>query len=340
MATIDYSSRLHEAMAGHGNPRRVLTPLRKQLLRDLHDVPLLTHLATVSHLSSDALQRELAPLVAAHLLSVHNGIYHPTFLVTNQAETERVTTHAARMAGRLAEYLLQHWDVMISASHALTVVQQTSFAHMAFFLVGDRLLDIGLLDALAGMGTLMPPAPARPSTDDPTARFYLWMIEGRADQLGKYGQRAIALRLPDWYLLTFGQYRINGHVNTSRAALEAAAEAAREDHPTLPPWELGGMLNISTFTQAESGYWTATTHQYAADLAAIYQAEELALRQLYASLHASSYAPHSFGEFFCWYDHVAYACAIDMLAEAGVLVIPDQRYAAAIWYEETQTKAF
>src|SRR5262249_57923000 len=93
------------------------------------------------------------------------------------------------------------------------------------------------------------------------------------------------------------------------------------------------------FTQAESEHWTASMQKYANDLVAIYYAQEPELRQLYGSLQASTYAPHGFGEFFCWYDHVAYAYAIDMLAEAGGLVIPDQRYTAAIWYEQTQMKA-
>ncbi len=39
---------------------------------------------------------------------------------------------------------------------------------------------------------------------------------------------------------------------------------------------------------------------------------------------------YGFGEFLCWYDHVAYAHAIDILADAGVLSIPEYRFIAAL----------
>lgn len=66
----------------------------------------------------------------------------------------------------------------------------------------------------------------------------------------------------------------------------------------------------------------------------MYHDIEISLRQLYASLQASAYAPHGFGEFSCWYVHVAYAHAIDVLAELDKLSIPAQGFAAAVWYEE------
>jgi hypothetical protein len=72
----------------------------------------------------------------------------------------------------------------------------------------------------------------------------------------------------------------------------------------------------------------------------IYQDHEDLLRQLHATLHASIYAPYGFSEFFCWYDHVAYAHAIDVLASADVLSIPEHRFTAALWYEGPEANSF
>jgi hypothetical protein len=87
--------------------------------------------------------------------------------------------------------------------------------------------------------------------------------------------------------------------------------------------------------------WDALALDLARGLVDLYRGEAAALRDLYASCAASRYLPEStgFGEFFCWYDHVAYAHAIDELARQGRLLIPAERYSAMLWFEHPE-KAF
>jgi hypothetical protein len=73
----------------------------------------------------------------------------------------------------------------------------------------------------------------------------------------------------------------------------------------------------------------------------VYKQRESRLRQIYGTLRAALYAPpHGFGEFLCWYDHVAYASAIDSLAAAGAVSIPAERFAAALWHEDPARAIF
>jgi len=53
-------------------------------------------------------------------------------------------------------------------------------------------------------------------------------------------------------------------------------------------------------------------------------------------IKSGEYAPHSLGEFVCWYAHIAYCSAIDNLESTEVIRIPQARYQAAIWYREQE----
>ena len=46
------------------------------------------------------------------------------------------------------------------------------------------------------------------------------------------------------------------------------------------------------------------------------------IKSAYHTLKSGRYAPHSLGEFICWYAHVAYASAIQILEERGVISTP------------------
>jgi hypothetical protein len=60
-------------------------------------------------------------------------------------------------------------------------------------------------------------------------------------------------------------------------------------------------------------------------------AREAELRELFGSLRAAQLPGTSFGEFFCWYDHVIYAHAIDELVKAGLIMMPPACFTAVIW---------
>lgn len=332
--------RLHAIMAGNGDPYSVLTPLRKGLLHALHDGLSVPDLATAFGISTADVERELEPLVAANLAQKRSGHYQPAFFIANATETLRVAANARDTGHVLAQRLLQQWDEIEVTYEQLAVSRSGEFRHLAFLFVGDMILDIGLLDALARDETLMPPAPARPSPGHPEARYYFWMIEGTPDQLGRYGQRATTLPWQHWYLLTFGQYQIDGVHNAAREMLEVKAAEVLAANLTDGPEALAEHLNIPAVNQTDAYRWQQCAKSYANDLLSVYRERENALKQLYASLHASTYALYGFGEFLCWYDHVAYAHAIDILADAGVLSIPEYRFIAALWYDKSEENGF
>ena len=324
---------LHGIMAGRGDPYAVLTPLRLRLLRALHGGATLADLAAEAGLSPGRVRAELAPLRAAHLVAGDGDRPRPAFVVAPAAETRRVAAHADEVGRLLATRLLDRWPAIEAAYRELALAAALPLSEVAFLLVGDRILDVGLLDALARDGRLMPPAPARPSPGHPDARYYLWLIEGEHDQLGRYGQRATTLPWPGWELLTFGQYTRGDAPNTARDALEAAARAAVAAGDGGMPDALATYLGVPLVGREDAGRWWALARERADDLLTVYREQEPALRRLYGELGASAYLPADFGEFFCWYDHLAYAAAIDALAASGVFVIRPERYTAAVWQE-------
>ncbi len=312
-------------------PYKVLTPLRKQLLRAFHENPSFTSVAEIAELDREMLQGELLPLIASHLIDRQGDTCRPTFFIADAVETERVVAHASEMGRQLAAYLLQRWSELTNQAQKLKVSKDHAFSSLAFLLVGDRVLDTGLLDALARDAVLMPSAPYRPGPDTPDARYYFWMIEGSDEQTGRYGQNAISLPWEAWQLLTFGQYTLGGQRNDARQKFEQAACNLLDENPGLTPDALAQRLGIPAIDQADAWEWTQQTRSVTNDLVTQYWRNQSTIRQIYSTLQASSYAPYGFGEFFCWYDHIAYASAIDQLAAAGELCIPDQRFVAALW---------
>jgi len=156
---------LHAIMAGNGNPYGVLTPIRKSLLRALHDNLSISDLAATFGMSTGDVEAELTPLVTAHLVMRQGEHYQPAFFIASFAETHRVTEHAQDTGRMLADRLLSHWDEIESTYQRLAISRDWAFRDWTFLLVGDRILDVGLLDALARDGTLVESAPARPSPD-------------------------------------------------------------------------------------------------------------------------------------------------------------------------------
>ena len=55
---------------------------------------------------------------------------------------------------------------------------------------------------------------------------------------------------------------------------------------------------------------------------------------LFQNLESSKYTNNSFGEFFCWYIHIAYSWAIDYLIEKNLVFLPPKHYSELIMYKE------
>jgi hypothetical protein len=326
--------RLHPIMAGSGAPFSALTPLRKGALRTLHDRPRPpSELAAAFGMSRAEVESELEPLVRVRLVQEGVRGYQPTFFIADAAETLRVAAHARDTGGTLGRWLLGQWNDIRTAYERLAISHDDAFRDVAFLLVGEMILDLGLLDALSHDGTLMARPPARPSPDHPEARYYLWMIEGHPRYLGNYGASEVDLDWPEWALLTFGQYYIDSAPNQARRDFVAEARDRIAAGQSGGPEVFAGILCIPVIGRADVSRWQECVRWCAEGLLSVYREREDALRYLYSTLRASTYAPYGFSEFFCWYDHVAYGYALEELEGEGALSIPASRFAAALVYE-------
>jgi hypothetical protein len=324
------AAHLHAIMAGSGRPYAVITPQRKRMLRALHDGLSVESLAHAFELPVDAVRAELDPLVDASLVRMEGGTYKPAFFIADARETQAISEDARKMGEALGGYLLERRQDLANLYDRLAIHNRYYYRVLAFLLVGDLVLDVGLLDALNRDGTLLPEPPPRPSPEDPEARYYFWMIEGDQDRLGRYGQRRTDLPWPGWTHISFGQYWIDGLRNVHRDEQDKEVLGLAVDGRATSPGQLAELAGIPLIDEADHRLWSDGTRAIADGLAGVYRAAERSLRVLYETLKARSDTPWGFGEFFCWYDHVAYAGAIDRLAEVGMIAIPNHRHAAAI----------
>jgi hypothetical protein len=328
-------NRLHLAVAGTGNPYEYLTPQRLELLYTLFDGPDEAAAARAVGLTAGRLDAELAVLTAASLVGGTLGARRPAFFIAASDELPGLDVRARELGQALAKQLEQRWPLFQERYAQLGPRRNRHLLDDAFFLVGDLVLDVGLLDALAAETTLMPPAPPRPSPDAPEARYYAWLIEGPRSLLGQYGQRVTPLPWRRYELRTFGDYWTGDEPNYGRVAVEERARSLAPDLESINALAEG--VNVWSYTDADAAHWWAFARGEARLLAATLAAHEDELRGLFAGLRATQLPGTSFGEFFCWYDHVIYAHAIDALTDGGLISMPSERFTAAIWPAATES---
>ena len=324
--------RLQLAMAGNGNPRAVLTPYRQQLVYALLEPTSVGKLGKTFGLSEQDVRAELEQLETAGLVARQVESYVPTFLVVTQDEARNVDARAKRTAELQAEYLTGQWAELKQGLQ--TLGSEIGYTHdLTFMMIGNALLDQGLLGALAREAQLMPPMRARPTAADPDAHYYLWLIEGTPDLLGRYGQRVQALPWENWYLVTFGEYYLKstekGVENVSRTKLEH--EVREVAAPLVTPESLARQFSLPLIDEQALGWWQRYLEPLTTELVTLYKQEQDTLIKLFESLKVARHLPANLGEFICWYDHLTYAHTIDLLARRGLLQIPASRFTAALW---------
>ena len=323
-------------MAGSGNPWSAFTKYRKRILRELHDCPNLDELATYLETTPDNLRSEIQPLKEASLVSETEGLYRPDFLVTDDIETQRVFNHACDFGLLLADTTESRLKDLKDAYKKLSLNNQHDFEELAFLLVGGRILDIKLIEKLTEGKRIMPPAPPRPSHERPDAHYYFYMVEGEPEHLGKYGLEDMDLPWKSWHYFSFGQNLINGSSNFDREQVEERCKEIMHSSSVNGPESLARDLGIPLVSPTDSRIWAVASNTLAERLHQCYQESEGSIKALHTTIKSGEYAPHSLGEFFCWYAHIAYCSAIDILESKGVLRIPQTRFQSAIWYREQE----
>lgn len=212
------------------------------------------------------------------------------FVVADGYEVELVRALADDIGRDLADGIETAWP-QLEACSPLPVEEY------GFLLVGDLLLDQALLEALALDGSLMPPAPQRRS-----GRYYAWLVEGGREAAGHYGQRLTQLS-ESRALLTFGRYE-------------------RPDREALH--ENGDVAGLVSFDTDDLATWEAAALQVARSLTDVFPRRELHV------LTQRLRCRPSLGALACWVDHLAFAHAIDLLAERGRFPVPPSGWTAAV----------
>jgi hypothetical protein len=331
---LDFS-KIHFSLAGSGNPWGYLSRTRVKILNELHDGLKLDEVAEIVNLPYEELKSELQPLLDSNLIFKTNDQYRPSFLIVDENETKLIYRHASSFGMTLADYMENKYPEIERSYAGLEVSKEYDFKDVAFLFIGGRIVDIHLLGKLVSDTDFMSHAPSRPSPDIPDAHYYFWMIEGETKHLGEYGLDDYDTPWPNWHYFSFGQNLIDGKENSGRKAMESRyselIESGRVDTPEI----LSQQLAIPLITKDDSKKWSAVADEHASLLATYFMEKEQSIRNLHSVLKSGKYAPHSLGEFFCWYVHIAYSVTIDHLESRGVLPIPSERYQAAIWYNES-----
>jgi len=334
---LDFS-RIHFSLAGSGDPWGSLTRLRVKLMKGLSYEATPRVLAEHFKMSLDDVMTELQPLQDVSLVKEYNGTLRPSFLMTDESETIRVYDNARDFSIYLADTLETHYEDIKKSYKELDVSDEWDFESLNFLMIGGRIIDIKLLENLATISRLMPPAPSRPSPDRPNDRYYFWMIEGEKKHMGEYGLNDYDLPWSPWRYYSFAQNFIDGSPNSGREEMDTRCFDLIDAGKVDTPESLGRELGIPVVGQSDSMQLEMTSEKYAALLSKSYQESEKSIKSLHTGLKAGQYAPHSYGEFFCWYAHISYSVAIDTLESRGVLTIPPRRFQSAIWFREQENE--
>jgi len=322
------------SMAGSGNPWDYFIPSSKLTLRALHDGYSVAEIQELFQVSEEELQEKLDLLMDANLLRKENDNYYPTFLIADEKETLETYNHSKIFGRIIADELTKNWEEIRSEYSKLVISQTYSLKDLSLELVGSKILDIGILEALVKDKTLLKAAPKRPSPKRPDAQYYFFMLDGKVEYLGKYGEDSKDLPWKNWHFFTFGLNIVNEKYNEPRGRIEERCDELRKSAEVKGPDELASILGVPILSREDSLAWKEITKNVANNIFLKIKEKEKEILQFYDSLKVSKYANNSLGEFVCWYIHIAYSWAIDFLVEEEILSMPDEKFGTLIIYTD------
>lgn len=331
---IYQKKKIYCSMAGSGDPWSALTKPRRPILLAMHDGLNIERLAEVFDMSVEQMISEIKPLLESNLVKAVDNKVMPNFFVANLSETKKVYSHSKTTGKLLAEALVKEWDKLERSFSELSISKFHSLKEQGFMFIGARILDIGVLGALVRDKSLLTTVPSRPSPERPHAQYYFWMVEGEPEHLGKFGQDDTDLSRENWHLLNFGQSVIDGKLNLKRRFFENRIAATLKSIRSESPELLAKKLDVPFLDKKDSERWEEVSRSVSSGLLKILKINSSGFIKFYDTLRASEYTNNSFGEFFCWYYHLAFAWAIETLKDEGAIVIPPDGYSAIVMYRE------
>ena len=322
------------SLAGSGNPWGAVNRENKYILLALHEGFSIEKIAAIYNLSVKDIKTQIKLLVNVSLLKQNNNTYTPTFFISDLKETNEIYLEAKKTGKVLVKAILSQWDKIKKTYSSLSLSTDYSFQNQAFLLVGSRILDLGLLGAMVRDGTFLSTAPLRPSPKRPQARYYFWGIEGDLKHLGKYGQSDWRLPKENWYFETFGNSYIKGKYNQFRENQENKIKKVLKDNKIKNPEEIARLIKVPLLNERDSKLWAKLVEEVSKSLVSELKTQESTIKELFSSQKAGQYAHNSYREFMCWYIHLSYSWAIDILCDMDYLRLPGEHFSAIVLYKE------
>jgi len=327
---------LRLSMAGRGDPWSHMTQDSKLVLLALHEGLSKEGIQNAVGMDREALEAEFDRLEAVGLLRVQEDRYFPDFFIANRAEAAAAYAHSRETGIFLAQEALTRWEDLEAAFAGLVISTDHSLHDLGFFLVGGRILDMGMLAALVEEGSLLDHAPARPSPERPDGRYYFWGVEGDPDLLGRYGENTTSLGDTKWSFATFGANYLDGKPNGPRNEMEDRFNKLLEANPEGSPTFFSQEFCLPFLTLEDSGLWAQTSENLSRVLVTRLLEAGPDIPSFFRTLGAGDYAPDRLPEFVIWYYHLTYAWAIDHLIEEGVIARPPDEFLAMVLYLEDE----
>ena len=320
------------SLAGSGNPWEHFKPSSKLTIRALFDGYTLEEIQEMFQVTEEELLEKINLLIDASLLRKEKENYYPDFLIVNEEEAIQTFNHSKKIGRILADEIKSSWSEIKNKYDNLLISQRYSFDDLALMLVGSKILDIGFLQALVKDGSLLIPAPNRPSPKRPDARYYFFMVEGNYEHLGKFGENSKDLPWKNWTFDDFGLNIINGKPNEHRSKIEEKCTKYLEKQEFNCPEDLANELNVPFLSHEDSLIWREFSDKIANNLMLKTLDKKEEILQFYKNLKISDYTNNSLGEFICWYMHIAYSWAIDFLVNEKILYMPDKKFNCIIMF--------
>jgi len=321
-------------LAGSGNPWYVLKDKNYTIILSLHEDLELNVIADSLNITNEQLIYEIDTLIKYSLITKKNNNYYPNIFISNNYEVEKVYKFSKSVGIKLSEVIIEDWDILKKSYKALSISNLYSFKELGFMLVGSRILDMGVLGALVLDQSLLLPPRNRPSPSRPDACYYFWLIEGKHEHLGKYGQNDTDLKWDNWHILNFGQNRIDRKLNSQRRVFQKKINEMQKSDTIDNPLMFAECLKVPYLSKMDSKYWLEVSNKISNDLLNVLKNNEQEIKDFYKTLRTGEYSNNSFSDFFCWFYHVVFAWTIDDLQEKGYIDFPTNRFSGIVLYRE------
>lgn len=189
--------------------------VRRNIIEELHHGKTIDQIAKTLSISSQQLMNHIQAMEKTGYVKLHEDRYFPNFLVALADEVETVKDIAYSWGTHLTAAIQKqkNWQIIEDTYKRLSVSERFPFRRIGLPLVGDFLLDIGMLGIFYQDATIMP----HPS-DEYGGNFYVWGIEGAMDALGRYGSHSE--KFNDVMVFSFGGEKVRKRVTLPDAYWE------------------------------------------------------------------------------------------------------------------------